>query len=336
MLQHVKRFRPTLKQVLYGTIGGSIGVLSVVFAGALFVVETLRRPKKRGPFDDYTFSPFELALPAEAVTFPPLNGKYQVSGWFIPHPQATTTMLVCPGYRSPKTDLLGISAHLWRAGHNVLVFEYYGHGTAIGAPVTLGYSEINDFFGAVAYAKERAPQTRLGVVAYSMGAAIAIMCSARNDDIEALVLDSPFATHWSAVDYNVRRTFHLPSTPFVWMADYLMWWRARYRFHQVEPLREIAKISPRPILLIHGGKDSIVDPHDATLLYDAAGEPKELWFLPEADHIGAYFVDRVAYTNKVLDFLEQYLKKPRLQLVDQSDGEQDTIRNTGQGFSEAS
>src|SRR5436190_10441809 len=143
-----------------------------------------------------------------------------------------------------------MSAHLWIAGHNVLTFEFYGHGAAIGTPVTLGYSEMNDFIGAVDYAKQRAPQTRLGVIAYSMGAAIAIICSARNTDIEALVLDSAFATHWGVIDYNVRRVFHLPSAPFVWTADYLMWWRARYRFHQVDLLRDIAKFSSRLFLLI--------------------------------------------------------------------------------------
>ncbi|HLZ80599.1 MAG TPA: alpha/beta hydrolase [Ktedonobacteraceae bacterium] len=325
-----------MKYLLYGGLGGGVGILGIIFAGALYVVESVRRPKKRGIFDDYTYSPYELDLPAEAVTFPPLHGEYQVSGWFIPHPQATTTILVCPGYRTPKSDLLGISAHLWKAGHNVLIFDYYGHGTPIGTPLTLGYSEVNDFFGAIDYAKRRAPQTRFGVVAYSMGAAIAIMCSARNTDIEALVLDSPFATHWSVIDYNVRRTFHLPSAPFVWTADYLMWWRARYRFHQVEPLREIAKISPRPILLIHGGKDSLVDPHDATLLYNAAGEPKELWFLPEADHCGAYFVDRIAYTKKVLNFFEQNLKKLRLQLVEQTNDKPFATDSPDQNLSEAS
>jgi fermentation-respiration switch protein FrsA (DUF1100 family) len=336
MDQNVKKFHPSLKYLLYGGLGGSVGVLGIILAGALYVVESVRRPKKRGIFDDYTYSPYELDLPAEAVTFPPLHGEYQVSGWFIPHAQATTTILVCPGYRTPKSDLLGISAHLWKAGHNVLIFEYYGHGTPIGTPLTLGYSEINDFFGAIDYAKKRAPQTRLGVVAYSMGAAIAIMCSARNNDIEALVLDSPFATHWSVIDYNVRRTFHLPSAPFVWTADYLMWWRARYRFHQVEPLREIANISPRPILLIYGGKDSIVDPHDATLLYNAAGEPKELWFFPEADHCGAYFVDRIAYTNRVLSFFEQNLKILRLKLVEQTDDKQFATDSSDQNLSEAS
>ena len=312
----MRRFRPSLKQVILSSVGGSLGVVGVVFAVALYVVEKVTRPNKRGLFDEFTFSPYELDLPAETITFPPIQGDYQVGGWFVSHPEATTTIIVCPGYRSRKSDLLGISKLLWRDGHNVLIFDFYGHGSAVKTTLTLGYREMNDFMGAVAYAKERAPHTRIGVLAYSMGAAVAIMCSARDKTIEALVADSAFATHWSAIDYNVRRAVPLPSVPFVWLADNLMWWRAKYHFNQVQPLRDIGEFAPRPILLIHGGKDSIVDPHDATLLFNAAGEPKEFWFLPEADHCGAYFADRIAYTKKVLSFFDVALKKPRLQLLE--------------------
>jgi len=219
-------------------------------------------------------------------------------------------------------DTLGIAGHLWKAGHNILVFEFYGHGIEVGTPVTLGYREINDFLGAVAYAKERAPQNHLGVIGYSMGAAVAIMSSARNTDIEALVVDSSFASHWRVVDYNFRRAFRVPSAPFAWVADYLLWWRAGYRFSQVEPLRDIAHIAPRPILIIHGGKDSIVNPNDAPLLYEAAQEPKELWLHPNADHCGAYFEDRQAYVKKVTDFFDLHLKNVgHLQLVDSATSE---------------
>ncbi|MDQ6662088.1 MAG: alpha/beta fold hydrolase, partial [Chloroflexota bacterium] len=315
-MKHLRR--PSLKQILLSGIGGSVGIMGVLFAVALYIVETLIRPGKRSIFDGYTFSPYELELPGEAVTFSSLHGDHQVSGWYIPHEGATTTILVCPGYRSHKSDGLGIGAFLWRAGHNVLLFDYYGHGAPVGKPVTLGYREINDFLGAVAYAKERAPQTRLGAIGYSMGAAIAIMATAREPAIEALVADSAFATHLSAVNYNVRRTIRMPSTPFVWLADYLLWVRAGYRFHQVEPIRDVSHIAPRPILIIHGGKDSMVDPQDAPLLYAAAKEPKELWQLPDADHCGAYFVDRIAYTQRINNFFNEHLRKPRLQLLESS------------------
>ncbi len=316
-LHKIKPSRLSLKRLLFGGLGGSVGALGIIFAVSLYIVETLIRPKKHTVFDTYKFSPFELDLPAEEVLFLSSEGKHMVSGWYIPRPGATTTIVICPGYRSAKSDVLGISAHLWKVGHNILAFEYHGHGTEVGIPVTLGYSEIHDFLGAVAYAKERAPENRLGVVAYSMGAAVAIMGTARSSDVEALVADSPFASHSSVVDYNFRRVFRVPSAPVSWMADNLMGWRAGYHFYQVEPLRDIAKIAPRPILIIQGGKDSLVDPRDGPSLYAAAQEPKEFWYLPNADHCGAYFEDRSAYVKKVVNFFDLYLKNvPRLQLVD--------------------
>jgi fermentation-respiration switch protein FrsA (DUF1100 family) len=84
------------------------------------------------------------------------------------------------------------------------------------------------------------------------------------------------------IDYQLRRALHLPSLPFLWLADVLLWWRAGYHFRQVEPLRDMAAISPRPVLIIHGQDDRVVDPRDAQRLYAAAREPKELWLLPNA------------------------------------------------------
>src|SRR5205085_5021767 len=113
---------------------------------------------------NYSFSSYEIGLSADAVFFPSLDAEHNVSGYYISCPGAISTLLVCPGYRSRMAEFLGIGGNLWRAGYNVLVFEYYGHGIAVSKPVTLGYREINDFLGAVAYVKERAPQNRLGAL----------------------------------------------------------------------------------------------------------------------------------------------------------------------------
>ncbi len=307
----------SLKRLLFGGLGGGVGLAGAIFAVSLYIVESIIRPQKRTFLDAYKFSPYELDLPAEEVLFSPTEGNHKVSGWYIPRSSATTTVVVSPGYRTLKADVLGMAAFVWRAGHNVLVFEYHGHGMDVGTSITLGYSEINDFLGAVAYAKERSPETRLGVLAYSMGAAVAIMGTVRSKEVEALIADSAFATHTGVVDFHFRRVFHLPSTFVAWMADNLLWWRAGYRFHQVEPLGDIAKIAPRPILIIQGGKDSIVDPRDGPLLYAAAQEPKEIWLLPNADHCGSYFEDRVEYVNKIVNFFDLHLKNmPQLRLMD--------------------
>src|SRR5260370_4049469 len=192
--QQIRHFRPSLKTILIGGLGSGISLLGVLFAVAAYVVEMITHPKKAMFGDSYTFSPYELDLPAEEVVFPPRSGDYQVRGWYIPRPGAATTILVCPGYRTEISNVLGMSALLWKAGHNVLAFEYYGRGKVVGRSVTLGFREINDFFGAVAYAQGRDPQLRLGAGAHSIGPPGAIMSFARDPDVLALVVDDYFAT----------------------------------------------------------------------------------------------------------------------------------------------
>ena len=44
------------------------------------------------------------------------------------------------------------------------------------------------------------------------------------------------------------------------------------------------RISPRPLLIVHGAQDSILPPECSTLIYERALEPKELVLLPGAGH----------------------------------------------------
>jgi fermentation-respiration switch protein FrsA (DUF1100 family) len=307
--RNVRLSHPLFNPIVLGGAGGFLGVVGTIVGVGIHIVNVITRPKRLATFALYTFSPFELGIPAEEVTFEPLHGKHHVNGWYIPYPGATSTIIVSPGYHTAMSALLGMCALLWRDGHNILAFEYYGHGTVVGEPVTLGYREMNDFLGAVAYVKQRDPMVKIGAIGYSMGAAITIMASARAPEIEAVVADSAFATHRCVVEYAVRRQIHLPFVLFEWVTDALLWWRAGYHFNQVEPLRDIGRLAPRPILLIHGLKDSVVNPQDAPLLYDAANEPKELWLLPNAEHCGSYFENRVAYVEKVRAFFDLHLRK---------------------------
>ena len=292
-----------------------MGVGAVVSV-AWYIVETLTRPKRHDQFIPLT--PYALGLPAEAVSFPCKGGAHDVRGLYIPSPGATSTVLICPGYRRSLTNVLVICKHVWEAGHSVLAFEYYGHGLPVGATVTLGYREIDDFLGAVAYATVRAPAARLGAIGFSMGAASAIMACTQTQKVEAVVADSGFATQWSAVEVAVRKALRvdLPAWAFGALyraTDLLLAWRVGYHFSQVEPVREIGRITPRPVLIIHGLLDRTVDPHDAVRLYEAAGEPKELWLIPACGHTRGYFADEAEYSAKITTFFAQHLLKERTQ-----------------------
>jgi len=70
----------------------------------------------------------------------------------------------------------------------------------------------------------------------------------------------------------------------------------------------VARIAPRPLLVIHGAADTTVRPGHAQRLVDAAGEPKEFWLLPGVGHVGAYFADRTAYVDRVAGFFGRALE----------------------------
>lgn len=290
---------------------GVLGASFLVFLSGVtgYIVHTLIHPQRRAASCPDPERVLQVAV--EHVSFPSAKGEHLVQGFYLPAPFGRTTILVSPGYRRGVKDILEVCRELWDAGHQVLAFDYYGHGTQVGSPVTLGYQEVSDFLGAVAYAKQRAPHTRIGAFGYSMGAAVSLVGAAQTHEVEAVVADSAFATCWSAVERAVCRTLHvkqLPrwfSQPLYALTDGLLWLRAGHHFRDVEPVREIAKLAPRPILLLHGTNDIVVSPDDARRLYEAAQGPKRLWLIEGAEHVKGSLVDRPAYVRRVQDFFAQ-------------------------------
>jgi dienelactone hydrolase len=60
---------------------------------------------------------------------------------------------------------------------------------------------------------------------------------------------------------------------------------ARWFLAPADPIRHVADISPRPLLMQNGREDSVVAPAAAQALYDIARDPKTLvWY--DGDHIG--------------------------------------------------
>jgi fermentation-respiration switch protein FrsA (DUF1100 family) len=64
------------------------------------------------------------------------------------------------------------------------------------------------------------------------------------------------------------------------------------------PAEAAARISPVPVLIIHGDRDIYFPPEHGQQLYDAAKDPKELWLLPGFGHAERHtdnaLVDRIA------------------------------------------
>ncbi len=247
-------------------------------------------------------TPWELDIPYEDVEFRTSDGL-TLRGWWLDRPDATRTVVTLCGHRNHRSDMLGIASALWRRGMNVLVFDYRGRGTSDPSINTLGCYETLDALAAVEYASTRAPETRVGLVGYSMGGAVAVLAAARDDRVKALVADSPFASQRRVMHSWFRTNLKIPAFPLVGLMQRFL----PYDVDEVEPIREVGKIAPRAVMFIHGDEDTLTDPRDSQALYEAAGEPREMWALPSVAHCGAYFLDRTAYVERVAAFLEKHL-----------------------------
>jgi fermentation-respiration switch protein FrsA (DUF1100 family) len=284
-----------------GALLGTVGL-------AYYVAHVLTAPRRRkSPMDDYVMTPYETGADFEEVTFAPLSGEHVLHGWWLSRPQSDQVVIGCHGYRGSKSELIGIATILWRAGFNVLIFDFYGHGAAAGSNVTLGYREVQDLSAAIDYVLERIPSARIGVIGYSMGASVAIMGSARRPEVRCVLADSPFARHRDVVAHNVQRVTHLSGKAIALLADQFLFYMAGYHSSDVEPVRDVASLAPRPLFVIHGTADSTIPVEQAIEVYRAAEQPKELWLAEGAGHCGAYFQDRSFYSARAVGFFLQYL-----------------------------
>jgi fermentation-respiration switch protein FrsA (DUF1100 family) len=308
MRNHYKQLHKVLvprhiARIAGATALGAAGVLVGVAAYATARIN-LRAPDTF--FSNYTFSPFETQVEGyEEITLTTEDGL-RLSAWWLPRPDSQRVVIGLAGHRSPKSDLLGIGSGLWRAGNNVLLFDWRSRGQSDVAQHSLAYYELRDAEAAVAYAIKRIPEARLGLMGYSMGASVALLLAAREPRVAAIAADSPFTGIAEVVAHGAAQ-LRLPPQLVVPMADRLTGWRYGYRFGAVRPIEAVAAISPRPLLLIHGAADSLIPVSHAHELFAAAREPKQRWIVEGAEHCGAYFADRTGYVARTAEFFQQYL-----------------------------
>ncbi len=226
-------------------------------------------------------SPVDYGLAFESVTFPSTDGL-SLAGWFI-FPSGDldngATIILCHGYGGTRGDMLPKAAILARHGYSTLLFDFRGHGESGGDLVTLGHDEVQDVRGAVAFllARPEGDPRHIGIFGQSMGGATVIRAAARIPEIEAVAAEGAFASLKDTIANDFTNLTGLPPFPFAPLMMLLGEWQTGLDISLVRPVDDIAHLSPRPVLLIHGLADTVLPPENARRLYQAAGEPKSLW-----------------------------------------------------------
>ena len=195
-----------------------------------------------------------------------------------------SVLIVAHGfYNNKDTFLFKDIADMFAKEYDVILFDFRGHGKSSGL-FTWTSKEPEDLRTIIDYAKKQAYQ-KIGVVGFSLGAAITLIEASQNQDMDCIISVSAPYDFWK-IDYRFWEEEMLndlklnigpkgkgkgirPGNPFI---------------PKVRPIDIVHKISPIPILFAHGEKDWLIAPHHSETLYEKALEPKQLHIFPKAGH----------------------------------------------------
>jgi fermentation-respiration switch protein FrsA (DUF1100 family) len=232
----------------------------------------------------------------EDVTFTSSDGIH-LTGWFFrARPKALGTVLVLHGNAENMSTHVNSVLWLVKEGYDLLIFDYRGYGRSEGTPGVAGVHRDAD--AALRTALSMAGGGKVVVLGQSIGGAIAVYTVANfpeKDRIEALVIDSAFSGY-RLIAREKLDDFFL-TWPFQYPLSFLVG-------DSYSPIRWIKKVSPVPILIMHGRDDPVVPSHHGHMLFEAALEPKEFWVTPGTGHIRTFADDTIR--ERFLDYLSRH------------------------------
>jgi fermentation-respiration switch protein FrsA (DUF1100 family) len=277
-------------------------------------------------------TPASLGLRFANVSFPSRDDQISLKGWLIPGvlPDGRLTVdriiVVVHGTRTNREDpgahLLELTVALARNGLGVLSFDMRGMGESPPAPLSMGNLEQRDVLGAVDFLRSGTPPFPelgrpriIGGLGISMGASTLLLAAAVEPGIRAMVSDSAYAEIVPILEREIAKRSVAPigRVPGVLAPSALVMARLFYGvdFFAARPVATIARIAPRPILLIHGTADDYVPISNFRELNAAAasapGAHVTTWIVPNARHAQAFKKTGAEYVTRVVAFFDAAL-----------------------------
>lgn len=242
-----------------------------------------------------------------------------------PHPDRSLALLTADGVRLDAAhdrseqgglDLAIVLAHgftgSWRkpavreiatrlrrvAG--VVSFDFRGHGRSSGVS-TMGDREVLDVAAAVEWARVLGYRA-VATVGWSMGGTVVVRHAALHPGKVDAVVSVSAPSRWFYRGTAPMRRVHLAVEHPIGRLVSRRLLRTRISgdgWAQLpeEPQQVAGRISPTPLLVVHGDQDGYLPVDHAERLFAAAAEPRELWLLPGFGHAEAAadadLVDRI-------------------------------------------
>ena len=216
---------------------------------------------------------------------------------------------------------------LLAAGYDIFSFDFRGHGESGNIEnyqprQWVSNHEVADMLGALAFVEdwleEHGRSKEVGVFGISRGAGAAIIAAVNNPCVRAIVADGAFSNdttleylmkRWAYIFAKIRFVYENHPPQFWAFLRWLLFRECRRKLNCEFPSvrKALRRMHPRPILFIHGEKDSYIPVEQSHLLYRLAGYPKYLWVVKGAKHNQSVVVDPDRYAARTVAFFNRYL-----------------------------
>ena len=237
----------------------------------------------------------DLRVPYERVTVE-TSDSLELTGSYVRSKNRAAVILFPGATRSAEARML------IRHGYGVLLLNPRGQGTSEGD--TVRWAGDRDLIAGADYLKTRpdVDDDRIGGYGFSVGGEILIEAAAQSSDFKAIVSEGA-GFPAGEVDLTGANRLFEP----VWAA---LGASVAVFSNQAPPPKivdRIGEIAPRSVFLIWadpgmGGED-VRQPK----YYAAAGQPKQIWKVPGADHTGGLKAQPAEYERRVVDFYDRAL-----------------------------
>jgi uncharacterized protein len=284
-----------LRRMLVLLAALSLGYLGV----GLLVVLWMTGPKRRSPWA----TPASVGLDYEEVEVLSTDG-IRLRSWWVPAKDSGKAAVLVPGWGGYKFEehLLQTLPVYHDAGYSLLMLDLRAQGDSDGKRRTLGYREVRDVRGSLAWLRRQGYALDQVVLhGWSMGGAT-VLRAAPGTGVAAVVEeagygDLPLLLRGMLPEY-VR--FARLLEPAILLVGKLF---PDFDYQEVAPKKEAAMLSDEgvPLFIIHSTDDGIV-PYEQAKLLAAAHPESSVWTLEGYAHVEAY--EHPEYAHRLREFLD--------------------------------
>src|ERR671920_1949481 len=272
------------------------------FGMGLLVVLWMTSPSRKFP----EATPASVGLGYREVEFLSTDGV-RLSAWWVLVEGSSLAAVLVPGWGGHKFDehLLQTVPVYHDAGYSVLLLDLRAQGESDGARRTLGYREVRDVRGALAWLQRQGYRLDQVVLhGWSMGGATALR-AAPGTGVAAVVEEAGYAALPLLLRGKLPEFVRFGGLlePAILLVGRLF---PDFDPWDVVPKNEAAKLSDEgvPLFIIHSSGDDIV-PHEQARILAAAYPEASVWKLEGYGHVEAY--EHPEYAQRLRAFLDESL-----------------------------